>query len=721
MNQQGTVKDGGKDPMARVGSEPDISDLIGELKRSSLDYNGYGGGSQLIDAQDAIRFCRWDGQTADGRKWSAGGPGLTASVGGVTVPVSMSGGGLRQNVFPWEGASDARIAIADEVINANVDLLTTSFWRAMTKVSAVAVDDLSVASTGNQLVDWAKNTQMFSDLTRECELLAQYVQTYGWSGGHVTWCEEGGQKENTITMQQIEEMAAMVPGGTIKELPALIANPASEDQVSEILMSVFPHLKKKRALKAVRDLREYGESSFPIPTVVKSQPVIAALCPIDEISFPPETTNIQSARVVFRRFYMTELEILQKVETDGWDEEWAEAAIQTMGKSSSIALPMPVKSASGIAPLSREHLIEVVYSYQKALDEDDIPGVFCTVFTPQVGDNYAKFESIEYSHGLYPFVVWQTEFLNRKIVESRGVPEICASWQAEAKVQHDSITDFTSLTTVPPIEVPKNRAGNLRLGPAVQLPVLRSGEIKFMAPPAREPSTAFLLLDRIEKEVDRYFGRSTEKVPPVMALMRQQRIVNNWLHGWTDAFRQVLSLQLQYMSPEEIQRVTGSKVDMSQVSDQFDITLKFDIQELHPDLMTEKLKAIQTMVIPMDSAGVIDRSKLIGMVLRAIDPTLAEELVVDRGPAAQKMFEETNEEVGLISLGNPPKLREKDPTAQMRLQFLTQIFQSNPKYQQQLGTDELFKENLKKYAENLQFSVTQQQNAITGRLGVEPN
>ena len=37
----------------------------------------------------------------------------------------------------------------------------------------------------------------------------------------------------------------------------------------------------------------------------------------------------------------------------------------------------------------------------------------------------------------------------------------------------------------------------------------------------------------------------------------------------------------------------------------------------------------------------------------------------------------------------------------------------------QLQQDPLFQANLQKYIENLQFSVQQQQNAITGRLGVQ--
>ena len=55
----------------------------------------------------------------------------------------------------------------------------------------------------------------------------------------------------------------------------------------------------------------------------------------------------------------------------------------------------------------------------------------------------------------------------------------------------------------------------------------------------------------------------------------------------------------------------------------------------------------------------------------------------------------------------------------MRLQFSQQVLQSNPKYQAQLQQDPLFQANLQKYIENLQFSVQQQQNAVTGRLGVQ--
>lgn len=693
---QGDSYKQGTDLMARVGSEPDVSALTEELRRSATDY----GVMARVDRVENVRFCRWAGQTDDGKKWNDTGRNKPA--------------------FPWDGASDTRIPLADEVVNGLVDLCSTSFWRSMLRVSPTNISQLDQAVTAHNLMDWTVNAKMYNDLTREVELLSQYLWTYGWAGVHVTWQQEMGQKEQYLTMDQVMALAAQSPQGSVlADLPNLIANPEADDQSAELLIAAFPNLKKRRALKAIRELREEGECDFPIPTMVTNKPMIAALAPWDELTFPPETTDIQSARVVFRRFYMTEAQLLNKVETEDWDAEWAQEAINTMGRFSNFA---DYTYSLGIAQnsvLDRENLIEVVYAYQKAVDEDGLPGVFYTVFSPQVGDKWGYFEALDYAHGQYPFVVWRSELIHRQITESRGVPEVCMTWQEEVKAQRDSVFDYTSLATLPPIEVPKTRGGNLKIGPAVQVPVLRRGEIGFMAPPAREPGVAFQLIAAVQAQTDSYFGRPTEKVPPVITQMRQQRLINNWLHGWTEAFRQVLSLTLQYIGPVEIQRITASQTPLPENVQDFDVMLKFDIRELSTDLVTEKLKAISTLVLPLDTAGVIDRAKLISVALRAIDPTLASELVMQQGPAAQKMFNETNDEIALMSLGNPPQLRENDPTAPMRLQFSQQVLQSNPKYQAQLQQDPLFQANLQKYIENLQFSVQQQQNAVTGRLGVQ--
>ena len=148
----------------------------------------------------------------------------------------------------------------------------------------------------------------------------------------------------------------------------------------------------------------------------------------------------------------------------------------------------------------------------------------------------------------------------------------------------------------------------------------------------------------------------------------------------------------------------------------------YDSSDATNEFVEKKLQAISQFVLPEDTMGIVDRAKLIRKKLQVIDPSLADELVVENAEASQAMFEEVNSQVAFMALGNnPSKLVENDPSAAIKLQFLQQIIQNNPKYQQQLQADEQFAELLKVYSQNLNMSVMQQNNKQVGRLGVNPN
>src|SRR5688572_14697698 len=112
------------DTLAQATSSPNVGELISELKRSAVD-NGI---STRITSIENVRYCRWDGQSDDGKKWQA----------------NLSD---KKKVFPWDGASDSRVFLADEVINSQVDLLQTSFWRAQSRVAPTEVTDLDSSAT----------------------------------------------------------------------------------------------------------------------------------------------------------------------------------------------------------------------------------------------------------------------------------------------------------------------------------------------------------------------------------------------------------------------------------------------------------------------------------------------------------------------------------------------------------------------------------------------
>ena len=692
------------DKIARATDVPDIRELANEYNRSLNE--GYS--LERVNELDDVRYTRWDAQSDDGKKHDS----------------NMKEG---KQAFPWDGASDTRIPLADSIINDTVDIMTTAFSRATLKVGGTEVGDVQTAAVANNIMRWQLDTKLYHTLNRESELLAQYGQQYGWSALFVGWEQKSALKPRIITMDEISQMAdQMEPGNPLKDLPELIMDAEQEDVVVRILQAQFPGLEAKEARSAIRDLRNDDQTEIPEAYIAVNQPTIVALKPWEEISFPPETVDLQSARVIFRRLFLTEAELRAKVVDEDWDEAWVEEAVKTAGRSTEFHdFSRTVTDLTLNESLSMyDNLIEVVYAYSKQGDKNGVPGIYCTVFNPILSmhstgeEKFAKHELLDYVHCRYPFVEYRRERLKRRVTESRGVPDICRTWQNEIKTQRDSVFDSTSFETLPPIMVSKRIGTANKIGPAVQLPVTKPGEYEFMRPPSRTPNTALNLIDIVTKQADEYFGRANPEIPPTQTQLKQQRMVNNWLTTWTEAYQQMFALTLQYLSPEEIQRISGSDAIPQIEMRQFDFVMKFDVRELDTDYVNNKLSSIAQYVVPQDVGGVLDRNKLVAMITRSISPDIAEELIVDQATASQKMYEDVKNDIGAMMLGMEPQYVENDPAAQTKMQYAQEIVGRNPKAQAAMQGDELFAKLFENYSKNLQMSVMQQQNAQIGRIGV---
>jgi hypothetical protein len=204
--------------------------------------------------------------------------------------------------------------------------------------------------------------------------------------------------------------------------------------------------------------------------------------------------------------------------------------------------------------------------------------------------------------------------------------------------------------------------------------------------------------------------------------MAQQLQVNNWLGFWTQVYKQLFSLCLQFMPEEEVTRITGAplKQNMSDIHSQYDFNVRFDVRDTDPEFVMEKLKAIVETVVPLDSGGVIDRNKLVKLVIEAISPDAARELVIDQTTASQKLYKDVINDVGMMMLGNEALYVENDPAAESKMQYLQEILQKNPKAAQAAQGDRIFQILLENYSKNLQMSVEQQKNKTIGRIGVSP-
>jgi hypothetical protein len=292
--------------------------------------------------------------------------------------------------------------------------------------------------------------------------------------------------------------------------------------------------------------------------------------------------------------------------------------------------------------------------------------------------------------------------------------------QDEIKAQHDSIRDYTAFATLPPIKVVKRIGAINKVGPGVQLPVTQRDDYTWMEPPAREPSTAFNLIKAVEQRHCAYFGVNHELVNPIKTQMLQQLLVNNWLMSWRGVFRQIFALCAQFMSPQEIAAITGGfqiPQNLSSIHNEFDINVRFDVQDINPDYIDKKIQFLQT-ISQMDAGGAIDKNALTRMMIQAVAPEVANQLIVNQAQASQQMYKDVQNDIANMLLGNEALYTENDPAAQTKMQFVQDVMQKNPKAQAALQQDENFKALFENYVKNIQMSLMQQQNAQIGRLGV---
>lgn len=689
------------DRLAFYSPKPDVNELAKELTRSLYTTSEL----EALNSADDIRFCRWAGQSDDGKKHSENLPN-------------------NRQAFPFEGASDVRNRLVDSTINELAALMTTSFERSTLSVSPTEFNDMSVASSANLLMNWITQQKLRNDLIREAELGAQYAQHYGWTVFNVGWDQQISKRMQKITLEEVIGISQQSGSETLAQLPELIVNPEAEDQAIQLISMVLPDFKVKNIKKFVKDLRETGVGEIEEQYVSRNLPSVTALKPFDEIAFPPETLDLQKARVIFRRIYMTEVELRSNINEDGWNKDFVDEAATTAGKQSWYTDPMDTITSLTASPIIRQdNLIEIVYAYTRQLDENGVPAIYCTVFSPLVGqDLYAKHELLDYAHGEYPFVEFKREVLRRPITESRGIPEIAMTDQDEIKAQHDSIRDRTAFETLPPMKVVKRIGQINKIGPGVQLPVTRSDDYSWLEAPSRAPTTAFNLIERVENNHANYFGLNRITVPQIKSQLLQQNMINRWLIAWAKVYNQMFALCLQYMPQEEIQRITGAQIPtgLSDVANSFDFILTFNIQSLDNDLVAKKLQALAQFVVPLDTGGVLNRNAMIKMIIEAIAPESARDLIMNQDDASQQMFREVQSDIGQMMLGNEPLYKENDPSAQIRLQYAQDIMAKNPKAQVAAQQDPVFQALMQNYVKNLQMSLMQQQNAQIGRLGVSP-
>jgi hypothetical protein len=129
------------------------TDTLAELKgmvdeiRTSLNEDVY---TRRRDNED-VRYCRWAGQSADGRKRKTA---------------------LGKDPIPFDGASDNRVRLADKIIREQSLPMVAAATRVQPRLVGMDGTDASTAYRMGLVLDWIKTNQWGASWRRELKLLA---------------------------------------------------------------------------------------------------------------------------------------------------------------------------------------------------------------------------------------------------------------------------------------------------------------------------------------------------------------------------------------------------------------------------------------------------------------------------------------------------------------------------------------------------------------------
>lgn len=656
------------------------------------------------------RYCLWAGQSPDGRKWEKE---------------------LGKEPFPWEGAADTRIRLADMIVNENVAYMTSAFFRSRAQSMATESNDLLGSGLVTLLVQWLIRTQM-DELETEVELLAQWQETFGASILGVFWKRETRMDYIEISVDQLQAAAQQMQAQgdprseNFAQLLQMLNDPLQEEGLVDVMRVMGGDSSGTEAKRVIRELRTTGTSRLPRPYLVKNRPSWMALRLFKDFFCPVNTWDIQSAPWVAYREWLTPEDLKEKAASEDWDQAFIDEALKHEGKSSiDVENQLRFSMQTGRAYEERKGLIEIFHDYRKVL-VDGIPVIYHTVYHQHVKDLMAFCEENPYRHGQYPFLPAARESIERQLVESRGVPDLVMTAQQEIKIQRDSRADRTSIATLPPAKVPPNRGDKqLVFGPAAQVVVKRNEDVEFMRPPAFDPGSQEI--ERATRlDAAEYFGRMTDNANPVLSQLYQQKRADRFLRVCTKALQMTFQLVQQFMSPQEVQRITGYPMpawdnSIESIQGKFDFQLSFDVRDLDPEFVSQKIKLIRETILPLDRAGRVNTDRLLQRAFEFIDPNMSRDVLQDPQVVTDAETKDELDELSRMLNGIPSDLRGGNKNYQLRLKTLMQAIQQNPEIQQTLQQKPISKKLVEDRVQHFQFMLQQQQNAEIGRsLGVKP-
>jgi hypothetical protein len=653
------------------------SDLAEWLDRRQWDYD--------------TRNCIWNGKSDDFRKHNRD---------------SETG-----QVFPWEGASDQEVPEADEAIEARVDMYMAALERANVVAVPTEMNDVGQAGVNSNFMRWLINAKM-KEYYPEAELAANHLEEKGLCVQYIYWNYKEDLRQKEITLDELSQQLG----------PAMDQFMAGEmdDQLTATMVQSL-NVSEKKANAMIRELRTKGSTTIHYAEPITNQPAVRTLAPDEDFFAPAWTIDFQEVPYCFHVVHMTPEQLKDKEKNEEWDSEFVESAIEQSGiQNTGDDIYLRHRDSTFFSEDTNDDTIRVIYCYQRLIDEDGVPGIYCTVFCYGVEDKFGKHELLDYRHGKYPFVVTPLERTSKRLYASRSTTEKVASRQQALKAETDAFIDRQSITTLPPLMHPISKPPT-QWGPGVKVPVLRPDQYKYADTP-RYDGGSREIREYLKSSINAQLGRAGPETDPVEADAKRQRLVNKWLRHHTCVMDQVFSLYQQFGPDQEYFRVIGEnnvqQYEKGKAGERYDFWVSFDVFTLGPAKVIERVKAAVDLGGALDKQGTLDTQQLLQWAITQLFPGAANQILQPVEQAAEKAVAEERNTIAELSSGILPNVRPND-AHQTKMQVLVE-WMKQPDIQQRMGQEQAFKERVETHYKQLEFQLQQQQNAVIGRTGTQP-
>lgn len=694
--------------MKRIGTQVRLSQrerdkLIGDLNfwRSKSD-EYYANREKLEDAF----YCFWAGQHPSGLVLDTD----------------------DEAAWPFNGASDQRVRLADKMFQKFYALIAVALSAATIEITTSGADREKRSQSLLVLLKWMLDN-LGSEGWAQIRAMIHYflVDSPAIAAITVDWKKNFTLHPEESDAEEIvgEFAAAMVAEGKISEAEAIdsarnIISGITADNGSAPdptpLVDFLVKTKGVRRKDAVKIVRALGEGDGTVEFLVRGRAEegidLSALRYGDDFCIPVAAESFAYANPWFRGEWLTEEQLREKIESDGWDEKWVEDTLSHPGADF-------YNSENVQAGHDEDYkdLYNVCWCYTAETNDYGETVRYVTVLSNADGSAFGK-RVLSSRRGKWDTVLFRREVLSTNIVEGRGLAEICAPDQGLIKQICDRENDAAIIGSLPPIVEKGSQAKKAVFQPFGRIPIGSSDEIKFMAPP-QFPATAKDRVKEIKDELLDYLGISNGETN---VSERTKATVRDILLQFKDLFVTMIEVAQENATDELLAGVTDDGdvkgLKREDITGIFGVKLILDPDNLDGEKLIKKLTTF-SQILGMDKRGEVDTSPVLRHALYTLFPEISKRSIK---PADRLLADDlANEQENFVKIkaGVMPQMNtEGGWNYAARIQFWQDLQANNPEAIATMSPTS--QQMMQQWLEALNQQQTQfGENAQIGKTGVE--